>query len=72
MSAGQFPLEWGVRAVTMRQLCTLYFNTLAPVQKPTMSLARPMPNSMLDKGKNRKVIHDRIGKAAGLVQASRP
>ncbi|KAF9729807.1 hypothetical protein PMIN01_11740 [Paraphaeosphaeria minitans] len=59
-------------AVTMRQLCTLCSATSAPVQKPTMRPARPIPNSRLNKGNRKKVIQYRIRQAVQLFEASRP
>ena len=44
-----WPCTQWVWAVTMRQLCTFCSIPSASVQKPTMSPARPMPYSMLNR-----------------------
>ena len=67
-----WPCTQWVWAVTMRQLCTFCSIPSASVQKPTMSPARPMPYSMLNKGNAKKVIHYCIRQAVQLVEASRP
>jgi hypothetical protein len=59
-------------AVTTRQLCTFCSVPSAPVQKPTMSPARPMPHSILNKGNAKKVIRYCIRQAVQLVELSRP
>ena len=66
------PCTLWVWAVTMRQLCTFCSVPSAPVQKPIMSPARPMPYSMLNKGNVKKVIRYCIRQTVQLVEASRP
>ncbi|KAH8727284.1 hypothetical protein GQ44DRAFT_703666 [Phaeosphaeriaceae sp. PMI808] len=50
-----WPCTLWVWAVTMRQLYTLCFITLPPIQKPTVRPARPLPNPMLNRPSHKDV-----------------